>query len=190
MGAGKSTVSKKFEELGALVIDADQLSRQALEPVGEAYRGAVELFGPAILYEDQRINRQKLASLVFSDEQARLSLEALVHPVVAAKREAILARCGHDQFVIEEIPLLVEKGLADHYQKVIVVQAPEEVRLARLESNRGLSRAEARARINSQVTDEQRMAVADFVVDNSGDEASLDAQVREIWERLQQPARQ
>lgn len=190
MGAGKSTVGNKFRGLGALVIDADELAREALAPDGDAYAKTVEYFGEGILDSNGIIDRQKLADIVFHDSTKRLKLESIVHPVVAQKRLEILAGLAPETLVIEDIPLLAEKELGPNYQQVIVVVAPLEARIERLKAYRGLTRAQALDRFNTQATDEQRLAIADFVIDNSGDEASLDAQVREIWQRLRLLAHQ
>lgn len=190
MGAGKSTVSEKLQKLGAVLIDADQLAREALALDGEAYRATIELFGETILASDRSIDRAKLAELVFTDERSRLALEALIHPIVARRRAQIVDACAPGDLIVEDIPLLVEKNLAGGYDRVIVVHAPEKVRMTRLIKTRGLSSTQVQGRFAAQASEVERMAVADFVVDNSGDEASLDAQVGVIWQRLRQLSHQ
>jgi dephospho-CoA kinase len=190
MGAGKTTVGKKFRDLGAVVIDADELAREAIAPDGDAFAATVEYFGEGILDINGLIDRQKLADIVFHDETKRLKLESVVHPVVAQKRSERLAGLAPETLVIEDIPLLTEKGLASGYQQVIVVVAPLEARIERVKTSRGLTAEQVLDRFSTQATDEQRLAIADFVIDNSGDEAALDAQVREIWQRLRHLAPQ
>lgn len=186
MGAGKSTVADMFQELGAVIVDADKLAREALAPEGDAYQAVIDAFGDEIKNPDDSINREALANIVFRDIDRRLLLESIVHPVVARRRNERLEQLTPDVIVIEDIPLLVEKSLADQYDQVIVVSAPVKARISRLVAQRGITPEQAKARIDSQASEAERLRVADFIVDNSGDQAQTAAQVREIWQKLRQ----
>jgi dephospho-CoA kinase len=185
IGSGKSTVAARLAELGAVVIDSDQLAREVVAVGSPGLTRVVERFGPEVLAEDGSLDRPKLGRLVFADPAALADLNAIVHPLVRARSDALTAQAlaRGVSAVVHDIPLLVENKLAAGFDKVIVVEAPVELRLQRL-AGRGLDAETARARIAAQASDEQRRAVADIVVDNSGSPAELTAQVDAIWAGL------
>lgn len=181
IGAGKSTVSRAFAESGGIIVDGDVISREVVQPGTEGLAALVDHFGDDILLPDGALNRPALAAKAFIDEQQRTRLNAIVHPLVAKRRAEIVAGVSQDDVVVEDIPLLVESGMAPLFPLVVVVHADEDVRLRRLVGQRGMDEADARARIAAQATEEQRRAVADVWLDNSGTEAELIEQARELW---------
>ncbi len=185
IGSGKSTVAARLAELGAVVIDSDQLAREVVRLGSPGLARVTERFGTDVLAADGNLDRPRLGRLVFADPAALADLNAIVHPLVA-ERTAELTRQAADrgaEAVVHDIPLLVENRLAAAYDTVIVVQAPVELRLHRLAA-RGLDEDTARARIAAQATDEQRRGVADVLLDNSGSVAELRAQVDAAWASL------
>lgn len=186
IGSGKSTAAARFAELGALVIDADTLAREVVEPGTPGLSAVVARFGSEILSPDGSLDRPALARLVFHDSEALAALNAIVHPLVAERRAELMASAGPDAVVVSDVPLLVENGMAGDFDAVVVVEAPLEQRLARLAS-RGLAEEEARARIARQASDQQRRAVATVLLDNSGSRAELTQQVDAAWRRLTSP---
>ena len=185
IGSGKSTVAARLAELGAVVIDSDQLAREVVEPGSPGLARVVERFGTDVLGPDGSLDRPKLGHLVFGDSAALADLNAIVHPLVRARSEALTAEAadGGAAVVVHDVPLLVENKLAAGYDRVIVVEAPLELRLQRL-AGRGLDPDTARARIAAQASDEERRAAADIVLDNSGSVGELRAQVDAAWARL------
>lgn len=181
IGAGKSSVSARLAEHGAVVVDADRISREVVEPGTDGLAAIVAEFGADILGPAGSLDRPKLGSIVFSDDTARAKLNAIVHPRVARRREELVAASSPEAVVVEDIPLLVENDLAPHFHLVLVVEAPEEIRVARLESTRDMAPDTARARIAAQATDAQRRQVADIVIDNSDDLATLNSTVDTLW---------
>lgn len=187
IAAGKSVALRRLAELGAVVVDHDQLAREAVAPGTVGLERVVEAFGEQVLAEDGTLDRPALAAIVFADAQARARLNAIVHPEVrrlAAERDALAGAADEGAVVVHDIPLLVEAGLAETFHLVVVVDAPSELRLRRLVEARGMGEAEARARIAAQADDVTRLAAADVVLDGSGPEERLRAQVDELWERL------
>ena len=184
IGAGKSEVSKRLAALGAVLIDADVLAREVVAPGTDGLAEVIAEFGAEVLAADGSLDRPKLGARVFGDDPARARLEAIIHPRVRARAAEIETAAGPDAVVVHDIPLLVETGQADRFDAVVVVDVPPDVQLARLTGVRGMTADEAEARIRSQATREQRLAVADHVVDNTGGLADLDARVRELWDRL------
>lgn len=183
-GAGKSTVAARLGERGAVVIDADQLAREVVEPGTPGFAAVVDEFGDGIVAPDGGLDRPALARVVFADEQRRQALNAIVHPLVRERRGELVAAAPADAVVVEDIPLLVENDLAPTYPLVIVVHAPDDVREQRL-VRRGLAAADARARIRAQATDAQRWAAADVWLKNDAALADLVARVDALWhERL------
>ncbi len=182
IAAGKSTASARFAQLGARVIDHDELARRAVEPGSAALVDIVREFGDRVLSEG-RLDRPALAAIVFEDDDARRRLNAIVHPTVFAMSQAQdrAARKEGVAVVVHDIPLLVEAGSGSGFDMVVVVQAEREVRLTRLVEGRGLTREEAEARLASQASDEQRAAIADVVLDGSGTSEALAAQVDALW---------
>jgi dephospho-CoA kinase len=184
IGSGKSTVAALLAERGAVVVDADAITRRLQQPGEPVFDAMVARFGPGILAADGTLDRPAVAAIVFNDEQARKDLEAIVHPAVGAEMlELLQASAGTDRIVVYDVPLLVESGKTG-YGAVVVVDVDPEVAVARLVAHRDFDEADARARIARQATREQRLAVADHVIDNSGDLAALEAQVAALWDRL------
>jgi dephospho-CoA kinase len=185
IGAGKSAVANRLAVLGATVIDADRLAREAVSPGSEGLAEVVANFGPEVLDADGALDRTALASRVFGDDAARRRLEEIIHPRVRARTAELVAAAPPDAVVVNDVPLLVESGLAKAYELVIVVLADEETRVARLIRDRGMTPEEAAARIRAQASDEQRRAVADVVIVNDGAIDELRDRVDEVWrERL------
>jgi dephospho-CoA kinase len=185
IGAGKSTVSAELAALGAVVVDADQLARQAVEPDTPGLAEIVEVFGAAVLAPDGTLDRAALAGVAFADDASRRRLNAVLHPRIAELTGRAMAAAPPDAVVVNDVALLVENGLAPNYQLVLVVTAPAEERARRLIVDRGMTEAEARARMAAQADDEQRDAVADVRLDNGGDRNAVLEAARRLWhERL------
>lgn len=184
IGSGKSEVSRRLRALGAVVIDSDVLAREVVAKGTDGLAEVVGEFGPEVLDEHGALNRPKLGAIVFGDDEARKRLEAIVHPRVRARAAEIEAAAGPDAIVVHDIPLLVETGQADRFDAVVVVDVPPAVQLERLTGSRGMTADEATARIRSQASREDRLAVAAYVVDNTGTPDDLDRRVGELWERL------
>jgi len=181
IGSGKSTVSAMLAERGAVVIDADAITRSLQVPGQPVFDAMVERFGPGIVAADGSLDRQAVASVVFTDEAARKDLEAIVHPAVGMEMvRRLQEHAGTDSVVVYDVPLLVESGKTG-YGAVVVVDVDPDIAVARLVAHRGFDEADARARIANQVDRAARLAVADRVVDNSGTMAELEAQVDEVW---------
>ncbi|MFD1826666.1 MULTISPECIES: dephospho-CoA kinase [Mumia] len=184
IGAGKSAVAGLLREHGAIVVDADALSREVVEPGTSGLEAIVKRFGEAVLDSDGRLDRPALGALVFADDQARRDLEAIIHPRVRARAAELEAAAGPGAVVVHDVPLLVETGQAGLYDVVVVVDVPVETQIERLAANRGMSRAEAQSRIAVQATREQRLQAADVVLDNTGSLDELADAVGALWERL------
>jgi dephospho-CoA kinase len=189
IGAGKSTVAARLAARGAVVIDADAIAREVVEPGTPTLAKLVERFGPEILRDDGSLDRPALAAVAFKDDETRKELEAITHPAIGEEFLRRVAESPPNAVVIHDVPLLVESKRGFEYADVIVVEAPVETRLDRLES-RGVPRDDARRRIELQATDDERRAVATFVVDNAGDLDALEAQLRDIWTALERRARE
>lgn len=181
IGAGKSTVAGRLAEHGAVIIDADKIAREVVEPGTEGLAEIVETFGDGVLAADGTLDRPALAAAAFADEESRRRLNAIVHPKVGARTAELMSEAAEDAVVVHDIPLLVEGGLAPAYHLVIVVDAEEEVRVRRLVESRGMSEADARARIRAQATTEQRRAVADVWLDNGGAQDVVLSEVDGLW---------
>jgi dephospho-CoA kinase len=184
IGSGKSEVSSRLARHGAVVVDADLLAREVVEPGTEALAEVVASFGRKVLAADGTLDRPALGAVVFADAEARRHLEAIIHPRVRARAAQIESAAVPESVVVHDIPLLVETGQAGRFHRVVVVDAPDDVRLNRLVSGRGLSVDEAQARIDAQASREQRLEVADHVVTNDADLAALDDQVTALWREL------
>ena len=182
IAAGKSVVCDRFEELGITVVEYDQLSRTVVEPGTPGLAAVVAAFGERVLALDGTLDRSKLGHIVFADDEARERLEQIIHPLVIERGSALdaAAEARGEKLIIHSIPLLVEAIGAEVFDVVIVVDAPMEIRLARLIHHRGMKRAEAWARIDAQTDDHVRMAAADVVFDGSGTVEGLRAQV-DAW---------
>jgi dephospho-CoA kinase len=188
IGSGKSTAARRFAELGALVIDADAVAREVVEPGTEGLAAVVAEFGEQVLDGAGRLDRPALARVVFGDEAARGRLNAILHPRIRAKAAARIAAAPAGTVVVQDVPLLVETGQAGSYDLVVVVEAPAELRVARLGRDRGMAPEEARARMAVQASDEQRRAVADVVLVNDGSPDDLRAKVDRLWRERVSPA--
>jgi dephospho-CoA kinase len=189
IGSGKSTVSSLLASRGAVIIDADAIVRELQAPGGEAYVGIVDRFGPGVVAADGTLDRPALAALVFNDEAARADLNRLTHPLVGREMAArMAAQASTDNVVVLDIPLLAERGGKGAYPvaAVIVVDCPVDVAVSRLVSFRGFSEDDARARVAAQISREDRLAIADRVVDNGGSVEDLERQVAEVWAWLEQ----
>lgn len=190
IGAGKSTVSAILSELGAVVVDSDRLAREVVAPGTPGLAAVVAAFGPGVLRSDGELDRAALAAVVFDPldgGEARALLESITHPLVRAefhRRRAEAVRHDPDAIVVNDIPLLRTRAEADAFDLVLVVVAPDGLRVERL-VERGLAADEARARIAAQISDSERMALADLVIHNDGDPEDLRTQVERVWaERL------
>jgi dephospho-CoA kinase len=189
IGSGKSTVSGLLADRGAVIIDADAIVRELQAPGGEAYVGIVERFGPGVVAADGTLDRPALAALVFNDEAARTDLNRLTHPLVGREMMTRLeAQATTDNIVIMDIPLLTERGGKGAYPVVaiIVVDCPVDVAVERLMAFRGFTESDARARVAAQISRDERIAIADRVIDNAGSPADLERQVAELWPWLEQ----
>lgn len=186
IGSGKSTVAALLAERGAIVLDADALAREVVEPGRPAFHAVVERFGSEVLTEEGTLDRAALAGVVFRDERARKDLEAITHPAIGAAFTERVRSFPDHAIVVMDVPLLVEADRRS-YDVTVVVEAPRETRLDRLEQ-RGLSRADAEARMANQASDEQRRAVADLLIDNGGDQAALRREVDRVWAALEERA--
>ncbi|MFO7249913.1 MAG: dephospho-CoA kinase [Actinomycetes bacterium] len=184
IGSGKSEVSKRLAAHGAIVIDADRIAREVVEPGTPGLVRVVEEFGPEVLRADGSLDRQRLGSIVFADPERLAALNAIVHPLVAARAAELQEAAPDDAIVVYDVPLLVENNLAGQYEVVIVVDAADEIRVDRLTRLRGMSEADAKARIAAQATREDRLRVADIVIVNEGTLEELQARVDEVWEEL------
>ena len=186
VGTGKSTVATMFKQLGAVVLDADAIAHQVMEPKRLAWRQIVKSFGEDILNDDQTVNRKQLAALVFHDEQSRKRLEAIIHPQVLRtikQRLHRLRRSRRIRAVVLDVPLLVEAGAQGLADTLVVVTAPPEVQRARLREKYKWAEGEIDARIAAQWDVSAKAALADHVVDNSDGVDATRTQVKRIWSR-------
>src|SRR6201993_5246727 len=181
IGAGKSAVSAAFAQCGAIIVDGDVIAREVVQPGTEGLASLVEAFGKDILLPDGSLDRPALAAKAFRDDEARKKLNGIVHPLVGNRRSEIIASVSDDAVVVEDIPLLVESGMAPLFPLVVVVHADAEVRVRRLVEQRGMSEEDARARIAAQADDEQRRAVADVWLDNSSTPEELAQRAHAVW---------
>jgi dephospho-CoA kinase len=182
IGCGKSLAAQYFAELGALVIDADQLARASIERGSQGFDEVVSFFGDSILNNGD-IDRRALGELIFKDAEAKRKLESIVHPFVRREFEEAVASLKSDEVLVYEIPLLVETGAQDRFDIVVTVESDLENRIARLRQ-RGMHISEIEGRIAAQATREQRVEVADFLIENDGSEDELLRQVENIWDSL------
>lgn len=184
VGSGKSTVAARFAASGALVIDADAISREVLEPGTDGLAAVVEHFGDTVLGTDGTLDRPALAAIVFAAEDARQALNDIVHPRVGQRVAELVEQAPADAIVVYDVPLLVENNPAgEGFEVIVVVEASLRTRLHRLEG-RGMSDDDARSRIAAQATDQQRRAVADEIVANDGSLDELHRRVDEVWGRI------
>jgi len=188
IGSGKSTVSERLAALGAVILDADKAARVVVEPGTPGLAQIAATFGPGVLAPDGSLDRPKLAAIVFTDESALAKLNAITHPLIhdhiQAAEEAAIQASGEDLVLVHDVALLAEWGRAKEFDLVIVVDVPTETQVERLTKQRGLPEDQARARIAAQATRDQRLAIADIIIDNSGTKADLDRRVTEVWSDL------
>ncbi|MFC0860805.1 dephospho-CoA kinase [Sphaerimonospora cavernae] len=184
IGSGKSEVSRRLAARGAIVIDADKIAREVVEPGTSGLAEIVQAFGDGVLRPDGTLDRERLGSIVFVDPDKLKVLNGIVHPRVGARVEELQQAAPAGAIVVYDVPLLAENGLAAMYDLVIVVDAPDGVRVRRLGEFRGMTEGDARARIAVQVSREDRLDVADIVIDNEGSLELLDARVGEVWDEL------
>lgn len=187
IASGKSTVARRLLEHGAVIVDADQVARQVVEPGEPALARIAKEFGPGVIAADGSLDRATLGAIVFSDPEGRQRLNAITHPAVLERSRALFAAAGDadpDAIVVYDIPLLVEAGRGEEFELTVVVHAATETRVRRMIELRGMTREEALHRINSQATDTDRFAIADVVIDADGSlEHTLD-QTDALWENL------
>lgn len=181
IGSGKSTVARTLKDLGATIIDADMIAREVVEPGTVGLAALVKAFGADILTSDGHLDRPALAATAFRDEERRATLNGIVHPLVGARTAELIESAPDDAIVVQDIPLLVEGGMAPLFHLVVIVFTDEHLRLRRLVDSRGLDEDDARARIAAQATDAQRREVADVALDNNGTPDALVTRVRQLW---------
>ncbi len=181
VASGKSSVAAILESLGALVVDSDQLAREVVEPGTPGLEAVVAEFGEGVLTEDGRLDRPALGAIVFGDQEARHRLEGILHPLIRARSAEIEAAAPAGTLVVHDIPLLVETGQADLFDVVLVVDVPPETQVARMVTQRGMSREDAEARVAAQAGREARLAVATHVIDNTGTREDLRERVTEVF---------
>lgn len=184
IGSGKSEVARRLAARGAVVIDADRIAREVVEPGTPGLARVVATFGEGVLRPDGSLNREKLGAIVFADPDKLASLNAIVHPLVGERVARAQSEADADAIVVYDVPLLAENKLAPMYDVVIVVDAPDEVRIARLAEHRGMPEQDAKARIAAQASRSSRLAVADLVIPNDGPLDELEARVAEVWQEL------
>lgn len=184
VASGKSAVSAILDELGAVVVDADLLAREAVGPGTDGLQEVIEAFGPEVLTDQGELDRPAMGAIVFADAEKRRVLEAIIHPRVRARGAEIEASAGPDDVVVHDIPLLAETGQADGFDAVIVVDVPTETQVERMVDLRGMTREEAEARVAAQATREERLAIATHVVDNTGSLEDLRRRVTDVYREL------
>ena len=185
IGAGKSTVADLFAQRGAVVIRADELARQVIEKSTAGFDQVVSRFGENILDTNGEIDRAKLAAIVFNDQESLTELENIIHPLVREKSNQIMNEQTPETIIVNEIPLLLEKGMQPLFDFLVIVISSEKNRLARL-INSGFSKDQVLARMSKQVDDETRKASADFLIVNDGNLDQLEVDVEKIWQTLQE----
>jgi dephospho-CoA kinase len=184
IGAGKSEVSRLLVECGAVLIDADRIAREVVEPGTPGLAAVVAAFGDEVLAADGSLDRPKLGSIVFADQDRLGVLNSIVHPLVRDRSRALEEAAAEDAVVVHDVPLLTENGLAPLYDLVIVVDADPATQLDRLVRLRGMAEEDARARMAAQATREQRREIADIVIDNDVPLEDLRRRVEEVWAEL------
>ena len=188
IASGKTTVANLLAEHGALLIDSDQLAREVVEPGTPGLAQVVTRFGEQVLTQTGRLDRQALGEIVFADAAARADLNAIINPLVRRRRAELIAQAAADQIVVSVIPLLVETGLVDQFDAVVVVDVPSQTQVARLVRRNDISPEQAQARLDAQASRAERLAAADWVVTNSGSRAELEAQVERLWSQMRSKA--
>lgn len=191
IASGKSAVARVWQRLGAHIVDADELARNAVERESAGLRRVVERFGPGVLEEDGSLDRAALRAIVFDDDTARAALEQILHPEINRLRQAEEERFERsgECIVVHMVPLLFEAGLAERCDVIVLVDAPVDVRLRRIVETRGVDEVEARRMIAAQMPAAQKRARADIVIDNDGPLARLEARAGEVWNDIEAQAR-
>jgi dephospho-CoA kinase len=191
IASGKSTVARLLSERGATIIDADVLARRVVEPGMPAFDEIVRRWGTHVVAPDGSLDRDALRRLVFSHHEQLEELNTIVHPEVAAYRDRLVneARQRGDRLVVQDIPLLFERGLVDQFDRIILVDAPRPVRLERLTRERRLSETEAMDMITAQMPAELKRARADYIIENTGTVRELEERVSEVWHALEREAK-
>jgi dephospho-CoA kinase len=187
IASGKSTIASRLAEHGAVVVDADRIAREVVEPGTPALAEIARRFGDGVIAADGNLDRAALGAIVFADEEARLALNAITHPAVLRESTARFQAAGDadpDAIVVYDVPLLVESANEYPFELVVVAHAPAETRIRRLVELRGMDPAEAERRIRSQASDDERLAVADVVIDTGGSLEHTQEQVDALWEEL------
>ncbi len=184
VASGKSTVAGMLADLGAVVIDADQLAREVVEPGTPGLASVVEEFGDDVLADDGTLDRAALGAVVFADEEKRRRLEGILHPLIREQSLEIEAQAPDEALVVHDIPLLAESGQSDRFEAVIVVDVPEETQVERMTGQRGWTEEDARSRVAAQASREDRRAIATYVIDNTGTRDDLRERVAEVVEML------
>ncbi len=187
IASGKSFVARRLAEHGAVIVDADHVARQVVEPGEPALAEIAETFGPSVIAADGSLDRSALGAIIFSDPEARQRLNAITHPAVLGRSHELFAAAGDADpkaVVVYDIPLLVEAGRSEEFDVIVVVHASTETRVARMVELRGMTREEALHRINSQATDTDRFAIADVVIDADGTPEHTEQQADALWENL------
>ncbi|WP_282205408.1 dephospho-CoA kinase [Kitasatospora fiedleri] len=186
IGAGKSEVSRQLAARGAVIVDSDVIAREVVAPGTPGLAAVAAEFGPGVLLPDGALDRPALGRIVFAEPARLAELNAIVHPLVRVRSAELESAAGPDAIVVHDVPLLAENGLAPLYDLVVVVDVPDGERLRRLVELRGMAEDEARSRMAAQAGREERLAVADLVLDNSGGLEELTARVEELWRRLEE----
>ena len=189
IASGKSTVAAVLRDLGAVVIDADQLAREVVEPGTPGLARVVEAFGPGVLADDGSLDRPALGAIVFADPERRAALEAILHPLIRARSAELEEAAGPGAMVVHDIPLLVETGQQDRFDAVVVVDVPEDEQVRRMVTDRGWTEEDARARIAAQASRDERRAAATYLVENTGTRDDLRHRVTEVVAELRAGAR-
>lgn len=187
IASGKSTIATRLSELGAVIVDADRIAREVVEPGSDALAAIGERFGQEVLTAEGALDRPALASVIFADPDARAALNSIVHPAVLARSQELFrlaAEADPAAIVVYDVPLLTEARARDEFETVIVAEAPAEQRIRRLVELRGMDPTEARNRVASQASDDERRAIADHLIDTSGDLEHTLAQVDAVWATL------
>jgi dephospho-CoA kinase len=184
IGSGKSEVSRRLAAQGAVLIDADQISRQMVEPGTSGLAEIVTEFGPDVLLPDGSLNRPRLGEIIFGDPARREKLNAIIHPRVRARSQELEDAAEESAIVVQDVPLLTENNLVSLFDLVVVVDVPTRIQLDRLVKNRDMTREQAKSRIEAQASRADRLAIASIVIDNSGSLAELDRQVGDLWTEL------
>jgi dephospho-CoA kinase len=192
IGSGKSEVSRRLASYGAVLIDADAIAREVVEPGRPGLAAVVAAFGPEVQAADGSLDREAVARLVFADAGMRAKLNAIVHPLVGERMAGLERAAPAGAIVVFDVPLIAENGLAGGFDLVVVVDAPEHTQLDRLVRLRGMTKEQAVARLAAQASRDQRLAIVseqDIVIDNSGSLAELDRQAGDLWAELRRRAR-